>query len=447
MHREGLPGTGLPAEKTFSGESLVPHVVPIKKLVEATGALTLFDYGSGKGQQYRPRAVAIEGYEPAESIADFWGVDDLRCYDPAYGPYSEYPEGAFDGVISTDVLEHCPEEDLPWIVAELFAKAHRFVFANVAAYPAGKTLPSGENAHATIRPTDWWAALFSRAAMNHPGVLWELRVSERHAQAGRAERVVRDGTERAQSARSLFGPPMVVALEGRAMRFCGDNELLRWRAATLLEKERITIEWIRGFEPGAAFLDVGANVGGYTVLAACLRDARVIAFEPEAQNYAVLNRNLALNDLDRKVLAVCAALSDRSSLDRLYLSAQGAGGSCHTFGAELGFDLMPRPSAFSQGCTAFRLDELVLLGQVPVPRYIKIDVDGLELRVIKGMTETLRDPKVRELLVELNPVLTEHHAAREALQSLGFRFDPAQVERSMRRGGPFVGFAEHVFRR
>jgi hypothetical protein len=84
-------------------------------------------------------------------------------------------------VISTDVLEHCPEDDLPWIVAEMFAFAERFLYATVACFPAKKRLPSGENAHCTIRPPAWWEDLFQRVAASSPGIYWELSASVRTA--------------------------------------------------------------------------------------------------------------------------------------------------------------------------------------------------------------------------------------------------------------------------
>ena len=102
----------------------------------------------------------------------------MRCYDPCYEACCQLPEGKFDGVISTDVLEHCIEEDIPWIVAEMFAYANRFVFAAIACYPAKTTLPNGENAHATVRPIDWWKQVFTDAGNKHPEVMWKLFVEE-----------------------------------------------------------------------------------------------------------------------------------------------------------------------------------------------------------------------------------------------------------------------------
>jgi hypothetical protein len=93
------------------------------------------------------------------------------------------------------------------------------------------------------------------------------------------------------------------------------------------------------------------------------------------------------------------------------------------------------------------LDTLIDRGVLQVPDHIKIDVDGFEHRVIEGAANTLRDPKVRSLLIETNPSLTEHQAMIVALENLGFTYDPDQVLRARRSSGPFEGVAEYVFKR
>ncbi|MBI3042055.1 MAG: class I SAM-dependent methyltransferase [Betaproteobacteria bacterium] len=179
MHEKGEDFLGVPPEKTFSGESLLPQCAHIKRLIERTGAQTILDYGSGKGRQYEPHLIKDGSGRRWPSVMDYWNVEEVVCYDPCYPPLSRLPEGKFDGVICTDVLEHCPEEDIPWIVEEIFGYAGRFVFANVACYPARKRLPSGENAHCTIRPVEWWSRLLEEIATRHAGMLWEVRVHTR----------------------------------------------------------------------------------------------------------------------------------------------------------------------------------------------------------------------------------------------------------------------------
>ena len=221
----------------------------------------------------------------------------------------------------------------------------------------------------------------------------------------------------------------------------------KWRVDSLFEKEPITIQWIAEFAPGEVLVDVGANVGMYSIWAAKTRGAKVFAFEPEAQNYALLNRNIALNDLGDLVKAYCLALSDQSGYSELHLSSLQVGGSCHSLGERVDFKHDPMKPAFSQGSVAARLDELVAEGVVPVPAHIKIDVDGFEPKVIAGARRVLTDRNLRSLLIETNQNLSDHRQMVVELESLGFRFDPAQVAAAERKTGTFKGVAEYVFRR
>jgi hypothetical protein len=83
------------------------------------------------------------------------------------------------------VLEHIPEDDMEWVVAELFRYATRFVFANIACYPAHRVLPNGANAHCTVRPAKWWRRLVDAVASRHADVRYEFRLQSRRDDPGR----------------------------------------------------------------------------------------------------------------------------------------------------------------------------------------------------------------------------------------------------------------------
>jgi len=184
LHTDGDTTLGMAAENTFNGKSLLQHVGVIGQLCRHFGAKTLLDYGSGKGQQYGPIPVRPGDGREFPDIPSFWGVQ-VTCFDPGHEPFSVLPDGPFDAVISTDVLEHCPEEDLEWIVGEMFARAGKFLYANAAFYLASKILPNGENAHITLQPLPWWQALFERVATRYPDVPWLLSVEERKLKEGK----------------------------------------------------------------------------------------------------------------------------------------------------------------------------------------------------------------------------------------------------------------------
>jgi FkbM family methyltransferase len=242
-------------------------------------------------------------------------------------------------------------------------------------------------------------------------------------------------------------PSCHVEHEGKTVSYLTPSSGLKWRVDSLFTKEPCTIDWIAGFRAGEVLVDVGANVGMYTVWAAKTRGVRVFAFEPESQNYGLLNRNLMLNGLGESVRAYCLALSDAAGFSELHLSELDVGGSCHQLGEKIDHNRRPARFRFSQGCVAARLDDLVRDGVVPPPQHIKIDVDGLEPKVIAGAAQVLRARETRSLLIEVNQNLPDHLQMVRDLNTLGFRHDAAQVARAERKEGDFKGCAEYVFHR
>jgi hypothetical protein len=184
MHRAGYRRisaqgeTAVAASDAYAGEQLLHYLGHIRALARQHDARRILDYGAGKGTQYRDDLVIRldDGKTEFRGIKAFWGVDSIDCYEPGLsdGP----PEGSFHGVVCTDVLEHCFAADLPWIVEELFRLADRFVFANIACYPAAALLPNGENAHTTLRPPTWWQGFFDATANRFPGCDFLLACAE-----------------------------------------------------------------------------------------------------------------------------------------------------------------------------------------------------------------------------------------------------------------------------
>lgn len=172
LHDNGDRHNDVPAERTFNGISLQPHVQAIGMLIARFGAKTLLDYGAGKGDGYTQAQARTPEGRLLRGLKEIWGLRRIALYDPGYKPHSKLPKGVFDAVISTDVIEHCPEEDVDWILGELFGYATRFVFITVACYPARKLLPTGENAHITLKSPGWWVDRLATAAAGHPDIRW-----------------------------------------------------------------------------------------------------------------------------------------------------------------------------------------------------------------------------------------------------------------------------------
>ena len=149
--------------------------------------------------------------------------------------------------------------------------------------------------------------------------------------------------------------------------------------------------------PGAVFVDVGANIGYFTVLAASIVGERgtVFAFEPDPDNFRLLEANLALNALQRKVTAVPAALAEDDGEGQLYLSEDNLGDhQIYTTGE--GRDSVPIELLNGSHYLKDRLDSLDLL---------KVDTQGSECRVMAGLMPLLSGlAQPPSILLELTPL-------------------------------------------
>jgi hypothetical protein len=176
MHRDGDQLNNLKPEQTFQGISIAPHVGAIKMMIDRSKSRTLLDYGCGKAEGYEKMSLRAPDGREIRGLKAIWGIDEIKLYDPCYLPYSARPEGQYDTVISTDVLEHCPEEDMDWIVSDIFGFSRKAVFCSVALYPAHKQLPTGDNAHVTLKSAGWWLDLFERTKRAHGGRKYFLAI-------------------------------------------------------------------------------------------------------------------------------------------------------------------------------------------------------------------------------------------------------------------------------
>jgi len=225
------------------------------------------------------------------------------------------------------------------------------------------------------------------------------------------------------------------------------NSHCEWRVKTMYTKEPDTVAWIRSMPAGDIFFDIGANIGLYTMLA-WKQGLRVMAFEPEAQNFSVLIRNLAMNRVPKELaVAFPLCISDGETINTLRLSDLRPGGSCHSFGSDMNYKRQEKQWAYEQGSVAFSLDTLVFECGLPVPNHVKIDVDGFEDKCLKGMSRVLAHPSLKSVLVEMDSANSDHMGWKDGLEKLGFKTDDAQIAAARRSEGPFAGIGNIIFTR
>jgi len=233
-----------------------------------------------------------------------------------------------------------------------------------------------------------------------------------------------------------------VAAGPTTIKFLAPTPMLRMRAQTLLTKEPETIEWLNGLGADDVLWDIGANIGTFTLYAGAVRQCTVLAFEPSAANYAVLTRNVQINDLPR-VVAYGVALSGQTSLGVLNLDSSAIGGAMSQFGKPGEKSRYSSTNAsIGHGMIGFTVDDFVRQFNPPLPTHIKIDVDGLEWPILQGAAATLRSPRVRSIMIELSIThRAERDQAIQLLQSCGLRLQ----SQAGPQGQPGEQGANHLF--
>lgn len=227
--------------------------------------------------------------------------------------------------------------------------------------------------------------------------------------------------------------------------FC-PGKIPEWRARTLLTKEPETIEWINTFNDKDVFWDVGANVGVYTLYAA-LRNIAVMSFEPSPSNYYLLNRNIEINKMDNRISALCIAFNDTTRLDSFYMANTELGGALSSFAEAVDWKGEPFTVSFKQAMIGFSIDDFVRQFDPLFPNHIKIDVDGIESKIIKGAEKTLSDKRVKSVLIELDSSRKNYcKEVMEAIEEAGMKFIKKQ-HALMFDNGPYSESYNYIFMR
>jgi FkbM family methyltransferase len=142
--------------------------------------------------------------------------------------------------------------------------------------------------------------------------------------------------------------------------------------------------------PQDIFIDVGANVGSYTLLASGVCRTQTIAIEPSQNTAGILHKNIILNQLQKKVTLINKAAGSRE----------------HTLAFSKNEDTTNHVIAQDESTnTAFEKVKIISLDSLTInnkPALIKIDVEGFETEVLNGMADTFKQPSLKAIIIELN---------------------------------------------
>jgi FkbM family methyltransferase len=176
--------------------------------------------------------------------------------------------------------------------------------------------------------------------------------------------------------------------------------------------------FVRVLAAGDVAVDVGANIGFFTVLASILvgPTGRVVAFEPGAENLARLRANLAFNNCNN-VTIIEKAVTNRVGEVEFFINSGNAGGNAL-------WDIGQWPGYLEKcgvpvrvAVPATTLDAEWEQLRLPAPKVIKIDTEGADQRVLEGASGLLARHKPRFVIAELHPFgLAKMGCSQESLR-------------------------------
>ncbi|MET0244723.1 MAG: FkbM family methyltransferase [Flavitalea sp.] len=199
--------------------------------------------------------------------------------------------------------------------------------------------------------------------------------------------------------------------------------------------ERNEINFLkRTLQPGDTFVDIGANIGLFTLLASKLvgDSGKVFAFEPFSKSYTNLQLNIDLNKSSNIIAEKLAVTNQERDMILGYDEKDQNSGMVSEF-AEFG--------AGHEHVKAITLDHY--FGEVPSSlKMIKIDIEGGELNALRGMQSILLEHKPI-LLIELEEILLMKagagiEAIQDYLRSVGYKSEPFENDGSGSKNAVFI---------
>ena len=199
--------------------------------------------------------------------------------------------------------------------------------------------------------------------------------------------------------------------------------------------------------PGATFVDVGANVGLFSLLASRWvgPHGRVVSLEPSSREFARLRRHVELNRLTN-VLTLQVAAGDERGHALLHV-AEGRYPGLNTLASSFMYAGIAEDR--TEEVAVMPLDDLLPAQGIETVSVIKIDVEGLEPQVVQGARETIRRIRPAVVLEIAGAALDPAHEGRRSIERLltgaGYQFAAVEGETaSIRRTSDLAQPAENL---
>ena len=211
-----------------------------------------------------------------------------------------------------------------------------------------------------------------------------------------------------------------INIKNKKISFYTPSYITAWRVKTLFTKEPETIDWINNFKKinnKITFWDIGANIGIYSLYAATIHpEAKIFSHEPNFKNLSILAKNISINDFQDNIHINQMPLTEKNIVSDLFYEGSDIEG-----GAYSSFSKSTNSHINSYKIIGANVDFLIKNKLIEFPNYIKIDIDGLEVLVLKGAQNTLNYKYLKSILIEID--ITENKEFKwidAQLNSYGF---------------------------
>ncbi len=241
-----------------------------------------------------------------------------------------------------------------------------------------------------------------------------------------------------------------INLEEKKIIFFTPNEIIDWRVHTFLTKEPETLEWIDQFKgDNIVFWDIGANIGLYSIYAALKhKDIQIISFEPSVNNLRVLSRNIYKNNLSKFIKIFQLPLSENQNIfSDMNENEFIEGWSMSNFGDIKDFKGLNFEPKHSYKIFGTNINYILDNQLLPFPNYIKIDVDGIEHKILRGANNHLSNTSLKGLSIELNQDYAEQYNSVLELMKINNFFHKESKLIKREKNESFSNTFNHVFER
>ena len=151
----------------------------VKNYVNKNPGCNILDYGCGQAVHWHANVnMTIDGQKVSKTMMQYLhrNVSGFFRYDPCHPVYNKRPTGKFDCVVATDVVEHIPKEELPYVLQHIDdCTAHDGkVFFTIPDTESQGHFMDGENMHCTIMEKEKWMWLIKKYLKKDFQIIWKI---------------------------------------------------------------------------------------------------------------------------------------------------------------------------------------------------------------------------------------------------------------------------------